>query len=189
MPIIEHFDLVAPLYDRLSQPTGEPVIQQHLRLPCRGYLLDAGGGTGRIAASLAGDFQRRVVLDVSLPMLERTVTKDCCRAVAGSTEHPPFTEGTFDRIIMVDAFHHLADQSASLRQCWRLLAPGGRLVIEEPDIATWGVRLVALAEKLLLMRSHFWSGEQIAAEFSQAAASVKISRQGHTFWVIVDKEN
>jgi len=35
----------------------------------------------------------------------------------------------------------------------RVLAPGGRLVIEEPDVERTPVRLIALAEKLALMRS------------------------------------
>jgi demethylmenaquinone methyltransferase/2-methoxy-6-polyprenyl-1,4-benzoquinol methylase len=47
----------------------------------------------------------------------------------------------------------------------RVLEPEGRSVIEEPDIRTFGVKLVALAEKILLMRSHFLSPIQIASLF------------------------
>ena len=70
------------------------------------------------------------------------------------------------------------------------LAPGGRLVIEEPDIRHWAVKLVALAEKVLLMRSHFYTPLDIRAMFGRAAdcgCIVHIERQGHTAWVIVDK--
>ena len=48
---------------------------------------------------------------------------------------------------------------------FRVLKPGGLLVIEEPDIRTFGVKLIAIAEKLLLMRSHFLAPEEITNLF------------------------
>lgn len=44
----------------------------------------------------------------------------------------------------------------------RVLKPGGRLVIEEPDINRFPVKLIALGEKLALMGSHFYSPQQIS---------------------------
>jgi demethylmenaquinone methyltransferase/2-methoxy-6-polyprenyl-1,4-benzoquinol methylase len=91
---------------------------------------------------------------------------------------------------MVDAFHHVGDQRQTVRELARVLAPGGRLVIQEPDIHHWAIKLVALGEKLLLMRSRFYSGEAIQAMFAAAdagACSVQVERQDHTAWVIVDK--
>ena len=47
---------------------------------------------------------------------------------------------------MVDALHHVADQEATIRELWRLLKPGGRIIIEEPDIRRFEVKLLALIE-------------------------------------------
>ena len=58
---------------------------------------------------------------------------------------------------MVDALHHVIHQGQTAREMYRVLKPGGRIVIEEPDIRKFGVKLIAVAEKLLLMRSHFLS--------------------------------
>jgi demethylmenaquinone methyltransferase/2-methoxy-6-polyprenyl-1,4-benzoquinol methylase len=95
-----------------------------------------------------------------------------------------------DRILMVDAFHHLLDQVQTVRELARVLSPGGRLVIQEPDIRHWAVKLVALGEKILLMRSHFYSAQEIQAMFDRAPGcdcTVRTELEGHTAWVIVDK--
>ena len=187
MPLIDHFDILAPLYDRLIRRPEEVPIRELLNLKGEGRLLDAGGGTGRIAEILALTNTSLVLLDTSLPMLRQSLGKDCCLPVAGATEHPPFAASAFDRIIMVDAFHHLANQPLSLSHLWKLLRPGGRIVIEEPDINHWGVRFVALAEKLMLMRSHFQSGQKIGELLRSCGGEVRIEKQGYSVWVIADK--
>ncbi|MFP3854715.1 MAG: class I SAM-dependent methyltransferase [Anaerolineales bacterium] len=187
MPLIDHFDILAPLYDRVINRPEDLPLREYLNLKDEDRLLDAGGGTGRIAEILASTTSSLVLLDTSYPMLKQSLGKDCCSPVAGATEHPPFTANAFDRIMMVDAFHHLADQPLSLRQLWRLLRPGGRFVIEEPDINHWGVRLVALAEKLLLMRSHFQSGQEIGELLRSFGGEVRIEKENYTVWIIADK--
>jgi len=184
MPLLDHFSFLAPFYDRvISAPDPSPLLE--LLLPgTSGWLLDAGGGTGRIAAALGPDFERIVIADGSLPMLGQALAKGCCAAVAGYTERLPFGDGAFERVIVVDAYHHLADQGASLRELWRVLAPGGRMVIEEPDIARFAVKLVALAEKLALMRSNFVRVERIAADLEALGAEARIVRQDHNAWVV-----
>jgi len=184
MPIFDHFDLLAPFYDRVIRGPGDTPLLELLAPPAPGWLLDAGGGTGRVAAALAGHFERIVIADGSRPMLGQALAKGCCAAVVGYTERLPFDDGNFARVIMVDAYHHLSDQQASLRELWRVLAPGGRLVIEEPDIRLFAVKLVALAEKLALMRSHFMRAEAIAAGLEALGASTQLVRREHNAWVV-----
>jgi ubiquinone/menaquinone biosynthesis C-methylase UbiE len=152
-------------------------------------LLDIGGGTGQIAAQLAGAVGRACVLEPSSGMLAQGQSKSLC-LIQGVAERLPFPSGSVDRILMVDVFHHLYDQEQTIQECARVLAPGGRLVIQEPDIRHWIVKLVALGEKLLLMRSHFYTAPGIQAMFDRAADGncvVHIERREHTVWVIVDK--
>ena len=70
-----------------------------------------------------------------------------------------------------------------------MLKPGGYLVIEEPDLRTFVVKLVALAEKLALMRSHFLAPLEIAAlfDFPQAKVRIETEVDGFNAWVIVQK--
>jgi hypothetical protein len=69
----------------------------------------------------------------------------------------------------------------------RVLAPGGRLVIEEPDIAHLSVRFVALGEKLMLMRSRFRGPQAIGRMFEVHGGRVRIEQQAYTVWIIVEK--
>jgi demethylmenaquinone methyltransferase/2-methoxy-6-polyprenyl-1,4-benzoquinol methylase len=88
---------------------------------------------------------------------------------------------------MVDAMHHVCDQSKTAQELWRVIKPGGKIVIEEPNIQTRGVKLIALAEKLALMRSHFLSGQEILELFSSFPAVTEIHKEDHLVWVVVEK--
>jgi ubiquinone/menaquinone biosynthesis C-methylase UbiE len=50
--VLDHFDRLAPLYDRVIGPPNPARLQTLLDLPTPGRLLDAGGGTGRVTAQL-----------------------------------------------------------------------------------------------------------------------------------------
>jgi demethylmenaquinone methyltransferase/2-methoxy-6-polyprenyl-1,4-benzoquinol methylase len=109
--------------------------------------------------------------------------------VCTHTEGFPFPNGSFARILMVDALHHVCDQPQTAHELWRVLKPGGYLLIEEPDLRTFTVKLVAIAEKIAFMRSHFLTPEAIAALFDDRQAHVHIETEtdGFNSWVIVHK--
>jgi demethylmenaquinone methyltransferase/2-methoxy-6-polyprenyl-1,4-benzoquinol methylase len=67
----------------------------------------------------------------------------------------------------------------------RVLKPGGRLVIEEPDIRTLGVKLIAVAEKLLMMRSHLLAPGQIKSLFPNS--KTRIIAEDSSAWIVVEK--
>jgi demethylmenaquinone methyltransferase/2-methoxy-6-polyprenyl-1,4-benzoquinol methylase len=187
MPLLNHFDWVAPYYERVFGAQRADSLLSHLALEPGHSLLDIGGGTGQIAEQLAGFVGRTCVLEPSSGMLAQGRRKRLC-LVQGVAERLPFPSGSVDRILMVDAFHHLLDQAQTVRELRRVLSPGGRLVIQEPDIRHWAVKLVALAEKMLLMRSRFYTAPGIQAMFDRVAGcAARIEQQGHTVWVIVDK--
>ncbi len=169
----DHFNLVADLYERAAQFVLTEPLAEILSLSPDVLLLDVGGGTGRVAAALRGLAREVVVADPSEGMLRRAAAKGLA-SVRAPAEYLPFPSGIFDRILMRDALHHVRDQRRTIHELWRLLAPGGRLVIVEPDIRQFGVKLIALMEKLLLMRSHILSGEKIAGFFDGRAARTRI---------------
>lgn len=187
MPKFDHFDFLAPHYERFIQPKDPSGLWRMAALPVKGAVLDVGGGTGRIAQFLTQMAGQVVVADLSLKMLAECNKKDGVQVTCGASETLPFPSETFSLIIMVDALHHVFDQAATIRECWRLLEPGGRMVIEEPDLRTLTVKVLAVLEKLALMRSHFLSPPAIAALCAFPGAKSSIEVDGFNAWVIVDK--
>ncbi len=187
MPILDHFGIIAPFYDRVIRlRTAEKMIEL-AKLPTEGILLDAGGGTGRVTAALKGLAASLVVADLSFDMLRQAQNKDDLRTVCSHTEKLPFPDSAFERVIMVDALHHVCDYRQTAAELWRVLKPGGRLLIEEPDIRTFSIKLLALGEKLALMRSHFVSPPAIVRLFPYPNARARIERDGYNAWVAIDK--
>lgn len=180
-----HFNFLAPFYDRAIPFERLEQTIKVMDLPHAGTLLDAGGGTGRVAEALRPHVGSIIVADVSRGMLAQAHQKNLA-ATSAETERLPFADGTFDRVMMVDALHHVVHQADTVRELYRVLKPGGRLVIEEPDLRTFPVKLIAIAEKLALMRSHFLAPAQVAALFP-SDAKVRIESEEHTAWVIAEK--
>lgn len=189
MPLLDHFGFLAPFYDKLIKPKAPEYLWDFLHLPTDGLLLDAGGGTGRVAQFMTEKSAGVVLADLSLEMLAEAPGKGDFLRVCSHTEDFPFPDGCFSRILMVDALHHVCDQPQTAQELWRVLAPGGYLVLEEPDLRTFTVKLVAMGEKLALMRSHFLSPPDIAALFDHPQAVVRIETEveGFNAWVIVHK--
>lgn len=184
----DHFSLLAPFYDRIFTHHEPERLPSLLALPIERRLLDAGGGTGRVAESLRGLARQIVVTDVSSGMLREAAQKDGLAPLQAHAELLPFPEASFERILIVDAFHHFCDQREAAAELWRVLAPGGRLVIEEPNIETWPVKLIALAEWLALMGSHFYSPGEIKDMFEALGARVEVHLdQVVNAWVVVQK--
>lgn len=182
------FDLLAPLYDRLISPPDPDQLHHLLDLPTHGWLLDAGGGTGRVSTSLRPLVGGLVLTDLSLPMLKQAQAKVLCCPVQASTHRLPYPNAYFDRILVVDALHHFSDQSAAIADLLRVLKPGGRMLIEEPDIHRFPVKLIALIEKLALMNSHFHTPQQIKALVESHGGTARLHGDDQfAAWVIVNK--
>jgi demethylmenaquinone methyltransferase/2-methoxy-6-polyprenyl-1,4-benzoquinol methylase len=187
MPLLEHFDFLAPFYDRFLSPPEDGKLIELLDLPEKGNILDAAGGTGRITQLLTGYGRLVVVQDYSHKMLLQTKSKGGITAVTSETEDLPFPDACFARIVIVDAYHHLRDQRNSLGELWRVLSFGGVLVIEEPDINHWGAKLIALVEKLTLMRSHFKQPATISQSLQLLGAETRIEIEGINAWIVGHK--
>lgn len=161
--MIDHFGLLAPIYDLVIPPPDPEQLRDLLRLPTPGRVLEAGGGTGRVSAELIPMVGTLVINDLSRPMLKQAQEKGPLRPVQSYVERLPFADECFSRVFAVDAFHHFNDHNTAIRELLRILEPKGRLVIDEPDIKRFPVKIVALLEKLALMNSRFLSGEEIRA--------------------------
>lgn len=104
-------------------------------------VLDLAGGTGDLTAKfskLVGDDGLVVLADINESMLK--VGRDKLRDkglfknieyVQANAEELPFTNNYFDCITISFGLRNVTDKDKALRSMWRVLKPGGRLLILE----------------------------------------------------------
>lgn len=182
-----HFNWIAPIYDRIFGSLQHDGLLAHLQAESGQHILDVGGGTGRVARHLAVGQAHVIVVDPSPVMLAESRKKGLS-AVRALAEALPFADNSVERMLIVDAFHHFADQHRAAHELMRILRPGGRLVIEEPDLRRFPVKLIALAEKLALMQSHFYAPDDLAELFRGAGGRLlAIVPDGISVHVVLSK--
>lgn len=114
----DHFNFIAGFYDWAGKFTVTEPLFGFLALSPNSLVLDAGGGTGRVAAEIRGMVREVFVADISRGMLRRAAGKGL-PAVCSPAESLPFLAGSFDRVIMVDALHHVLNQERTAHELWR----------------------------------------------------------------------
>lgn len=180
---VRFFDRMAPLYDRVMPPANGEALAAGLDHATRPIdrLLDIGGGSGRAAASLTGP--EITVVDVSPGMLARAREVRELSVVAGDAGRLPFRDGTVDAATIVDAFHHLPEPDATLREAARVIAPGGVLVVRDfnPDHPLG--RVLVAGEHAIGMASRFHAPEDVSAGLDDAGFDPRIVDRGFGYTV------
>ena len=75
--------------------------------------------------------------------------------IAGTVFDGRFPAASFDVITLWDVLEHTPDPLAVLRECYRLMKPGGLLVVNYPDIGAWIAR--AMGRKwVFLLSVHYY---------------------------------
>lgn len=184
---LDHFGFLAPFYEKFIKANPPEHLLSHIQLDHGIHILDAGGGTGRLSQFLTREDNLVFVLDSSFLMLLEASKKSGLHQVCSTTEALPFSAESFDRILIVDALHHVVDQQETVSQLINLLKPGGKLIIEEPDIRKFPVKLIALGEKILLMRSHFLDADEICAMCARSGITIRTESMENAVWVIAEK--
>lgn len=137
----EIFDDTAPWYDWViafsSFGSGDWYRREALKrngFTAETRLLDVATGTGVVARAgrdLAGDAKNIVGVDVSIGMLLSARRRIGVEMAQGMTEQLPIRSGTFDMVSVGFALRHFADLRAAFSEYFRVLKPGGKVVILE----------------------------------------------------------
>ena len=101
-----------------------------------GRLLDFGCGGGGYLARMAEQGWRVTGLDAALGAVQR-VRDLGLEALAGSLPHPHLRAASFDVVTMWHSLEHVHAPLPILREAFRLLVPGGKLIVAVPNRASW----------------------------------------------------
>lgn len=98
-------------------------------------LLDCGCGTAPMLTLLKEKYpdKRYTGIDLTPKMIEVARSKNMpdVELVVGDCENLPFDEGSFDVVICCQSFHHYPNVQDFFDSVYRVLRPGGRLILRD----------------------------------------------------------
>lgn len=180
------FEWVAPLYDYFTPEIDAGTLEagvDHAERPIES-VLDVGGGTGRAARSITAS--RRVVADPAAGMLARA-REHGLEAVRADGSCLPVRDGSVDAVLIVDALHHISDQRGTLDEAYRVLRPGGVLVVFEFDPTTVRGRLLAASERLIRFDSTFHPPKSLKRSIDGSGFEPTMVDRGFAYTVVGTK--
>ncbi len=132
-------------------------------------VLDIAGGTGDLAfkfSKLVGQTGKVVLADINASMLNVGRDRLTDKGVTGNIEYVqanaeclPFPDNTFDCITIAFGLRNVTDKEAALRSMFRVLKPGGQLLVLEfskpddwlaPIYDTYSFKLLPKIGKVIL---------------------------------------
>jgi SAM-dependent methyltransferase len=110
----------------------------HLRAPAAtGHALDVGCGNGDLMHRLQTRGWEVVGIDLDEKAV-RTAKSRGLDARVGDLESQHFPAASFDAISVSHVIEHVVDPAALMKECARILRPGGRLIVLTPNPRSWG---------------------------------------------------
>ncbi|NLC70903.1 MAG: class I SAM-dependent methyltransferase [Desulfuromonadaceae bacterium] len=157
------FDSWSDKYEQwFATPLGKIVRETELNLlleylaPAPGErILDAGCGTGIFTTDFLAAGAEVVGMDISAAMLQ-TAARKATRiskekdflAVKGNILDLPFLDGTFDKVISNTALEFIAEGNEAVGELFRVLKPGGLLVIATLNrLSPWAEERIGRAKR------------------------------------------
>ena len=192
----------APLVARLLNSGNralnlEAIAALDLRPGMRVLDIGFGGGVALAElASLVGDGGAVAGIDLSAEMVslarrgfERRLGTGRLELAQGSVEALPWPDAAFDRALSVNTIFYWPDTAAGLREAWRVLRPGGLLVLAKRSqqamarvqIERFGFKNVGTAELERLLAAAGFSAiglREVAGGMLGGAVVVRASKAG-----------
>jgi len=212
-------DFYANYYERVFNSSGlvswsyrstHRQMEKGISLPAGASILEVGAGTGEHLSYVAPDYGRYVMVDLFGPPVNPFWQGDPRISwVTSDISADLQFEGSFDRIISMCVFHHLADPRAAMQNIRRWLKPGGVFTLFLPSdpgmlnrlnrrvFVTPRARRLGFKEYDLVSarehRNHYWSlrtelleqfaGDQIQRKYKPFGIPLG-NLSTHSFWRI-----
>jgi dolichyl-phosphate beta-glucosyltransferase len=113
--------LVATALRRTAARPGEP-----------GWLVDVGGGAGGVTALLGWPPDRVAVVEGNETLAAQASRVHGLATARASVHEVPLADRAAEVVCLLDVIEHLHDPVVALHEAGRVLAPGGRLVVNVP---------------------------------------------------------
>jgi ubiquinone/menaquinone biosynthesis C-methylase UbiE len=139
-----HFDRWSETYEHDSAARWLREVQTQalaaLALAPADVLLDVGCGTGAAVRDAAPTITRAVGVDLSPGMIAQARDRAAANEIGNAefvvgdvSGRLPFDDAAFTALVCTTAFHHFPRPRDTIEEMFRVLAPGGRLVIADAN--------------------------------------------------------
>ena len=145
----------------------------------RGRVLDAGCGDGFFTAQIRQRFNLKNVhgLDVSSKAIDLAGTKyPEIIFQQGSLSHIPEETNSIDSVTMVEVIEHLIDVEGTLKELFRVLKPGGILLITTTDFNWFKQVIIAM----FFFEKYFYPTNPHVRFFTKSTLAEVLSNTGFT---------
>lgn len=171
------YDPLAQAYaaSRGAHPGVVAAIQQAADTLHARRVLEIGVGTGNVLSALAGNFVR-LGIDPSRGMLDLAADHGELVLVRARAESLPFGDGSIDVAYSVDVIHHVKDRNAAACELFRVLRPGGLVLIATDSAEDIAARIPLAShfpETVAVERLRYPPIGTIEAELSSAGLQVE----------------
>jgi SAM-dependent methyltransferase len=124
--------------------------------PQRGRLLELGCGMGFLLKAFSEDGWDVVGIEPDRGFCEFIENRHGLKAIPAILENSGIPDGSLDVVVFIHVIEHLPDPLATLRSIYRVLKPGGHLVIETPRYDSLMFKLLRHRERSLSCDGHIY---------------------------------
>ena len=152
--------------------TTKRFLSEHF--PQKGKLVEVGSGLGYLLNFFKQDGWDVVGLEPNAGMCKYAELELGLTVIPKILEKAGFADNSADAVLMMHVIEHVPEPDATLKEVYRILKPGGIMVLETPRYDTLAFKLLGKRERSLSCDGHiyFFTSETLAKMVNKAGFTI-----------------